>query len=72
MSGKHWGTVYATKDGVTTPIELYHGQNSFGEPDIFAGTITNRLAKEFGALTGYPLYAIQTWLVGHGYTYEVK
>lgn len=71
MRRKRWGTIYATKDGVTTPIALYHGQNSFGEPNVFAGTITNRLVKEF-PLTGYPLYAIQTWLVGHGYTYEVK
>lgn len=69
---KRWGSINATKDGVTTPISLYHGQNSFGEPGVFAGNCPGTNKKEFASLRGYPLYAIQTWLVGHGYTYEVE
>jgi hypothetical protein len=68
---RRWGVIKATKRGVTTPITLSYGQNSMGEPNIFAGKRPANGKKEFSALRGWPLYAIQTWLVGHGYTYEV-
>lgn len=67
-----WGQINASKNGVTTEIALYHGQNSFGSPDVFAGLHPAAGFEEFEPLRGWPLYAIQTWLVGHGYTYEVK
>lgn len=67
-----WGVVIATKAGASTPIGLNYSQNSFGEPDIFAGKRPGAGKKEFEPLRGYPLYAIQQWLVSNGYTYEVR
>lgn len=70
-ASRPWGTIHATKGGVTTPITLHHGQNSLGEPNVFAGKKPGRGKKEFAFLRGYPLYAIQTALVARGYTYKV-
>lgn len=69
---RRWGHIEATKNGETVSIMLYHGQNSFGESDVFAGACPVPERKEFDALRGWPLYAIQQWLVSNGYTYEVK
>lgn len=63
--------IIACKNGKKYPITLARGTNSFGSPDIFAGKRPARGRKEFAPLRGYPLYDIQTWLVGNGYTYEV-
>lgn len=60
--------IIATKSRVSTKLPLYNGMNSLGEPNVFIGIPKK---KEFAELRGYPLYATQTWLVGHGYTYEV-
>lgn len=64
------GTIKATNTFGTTDIELYRGQNSFGEPGIFCGAEPGG-KKEFAGLRGYPLYAAQIWLCDRGYTYEV-
>lgn len=70
-SPKRAGTVIATKAGISTRIALTHGQNSLGEPGVFAGLRPGRKA-EFAGLRGYPLYAMGIWLVGHGYEYTVE
>lgn len=72
MSERAWGYIKATKGGVTTSITLREGSNSLGEVSVFAGKRPGDGKEEFKPLRGWPLYAIQTWLVGHGYTYEVK
>ncbi len=71
-NGRVWGSIAATKGGVTTQIMLHESTNSLGEPDVFAAERPGNGKKEFAGLRGWPLYAIQTWLVGHGYTYEVE
>lgn len=63
--------VIAIKDGKRTAIGLYYGQNSFGEPDVFASKRPARGLKEFAGLRGFPLHAIRLWLVHRDYTYEV-
>lgn len=60
--------IIATKNRASTRLPLYNGTNSLGEPNVFIGKPRQ---KEFAGLRGYPLYATQTWLVAHGYTYEV-
>ncbi len=67
----HKATIKATRGGVTTSIALRSGTNSLGEPNLFAGTRPGNGKREFSDLRGWPLYAIQTWLVGHGYTYDM-
>lgn len=67
-----WGTIELTKAGDTSAIILNRGQNSLGEDDVFAGKSPAGGKPEFKELRGFPLYAIQTWAVGHGYTYKVN
>lgn len=69
---EQWGTISATKHGETVDFPLYPGQNSFGEADVFVANCNATMRREFMALRGYPLYAVQQWLVDRGYTYEVK
>ena len=61
-----------TKSGSKWTIHLHPSTNSFGEPNYFASKRPAHGKKEFQGLRGWPLYAIQTWAVGRGYTYEVK
>lgn len=64
------GHIIATENKTLRKFKLpyYNGQNSFGEPGAFIGR--PKLAR-FRDLNGYPLYAMQQWLVSNGYRYEV-
>lgn len=68
-----WGTITLTPRAGGDPIviTLNDGNNSLGEVDIFAGKRPGNGNKAVAELRGWPLYAIQTWAGGHGYSYKV-
>lgn len=56
----------ATRGSEIVLLSFYNGQNSFGEPDRYLGK-----RPKIKELRGWPLHAVRTWLVGHGYEYEI-
>jgi hypothetical protein len=65
--GPKVASIRAYKGELAIEIELFSGQNSLGEPGLFAGKYL-----PFPELRGWPDYAITQWLVDRGWTYEYE